>query len=120
MNLFSRQLAAFRATRQTQTGRFAALLGDLTWASRLGYRMDPTQAAPPARIGERCGGRGRMWQHRETIGGKHAMSIIRIGTTKKFADGWEAIFGGKRKASGAKPRVRVAKTRKKVVPRKKK
>lgn len=25
------------------------------------------------------------------------MSIIRVGTTKKYADGWDAIFGGKRK-----------------------
>jgi hypothetical protein len=24
------------------------------------------------------------------------MSIVRVGTTKKYADGWEAIFGTKR------------------------
>jgi hypothetical protein len=28
------------------------------------------------------------------------MSVIRVGTTKKFADNWENIFGGKKKAAG--------------------
>ena len=26
------------------------------------------------------------------------MSVTRVGTTKKFADNWEQIFGGKKKA----------------------
>jgi len=26
------------------------------------------------------------------------MSVIRVGATKKFADNWENIFGGKKKA----------------------
>lgn len=26
------------------------------------------------------------------------MSIIRVGTTKKYADGWDAIFGGRKKS----------------------
>jgi hypothetical protein len=28
------------------------------------------------------------------------MSVVRVGTTKKFADNWENIFGGKKKAAG--------------------
>ena len=28
------------------------------------------------------------------------MSVIRVGATKKFADNWENIFGGKKKATG--------------------
>ncbi len=28
------------------------------------------------------------------------MSVIRVGATKKFADNWENIFGGKKKAAG--------------------
>ncbi len=30
------------------------------------------------------------------------MSIIRVGTTKKYADGWDAIFGGKKKSPSKK------------------
>ena len=30
------------------------------------------------------------------------MSVIRVGTTKKFADNWENIFGGKKKSTGRK------------------
>ncbi|MEX2091872.1 MAG: hypothetical protein WD971_04300 [Pirellulales bacterium] len=28
------------------------------------------------------------------------MSVVRVGTTKKFADNWQNIFGGKKKAAG--------------------
>ena len=28
------------------------------------------------------------------------MSVIRVGATKKFADNWENIFGGRKKAVG--------------------
>jgi len=38
------------------------------------------------------------------------MSIIRVGTTKKFADGWDAIFGGKKKS----PTKKAARSRKKA------
>jgi hypothetical protein len=30
------------------------------------------------------------------------MSVIRVGATKKFADNWENIFGGKKKATTSK------------------
>ena len=30
------------------------------------------------------------------------MSIVRIGSTKKFSDNWENIFGGKKAAPAAK------------------
>ena len=30
------------------------------------------------------------------------MSVIRVGTTKKFADNWEHIFGGKKSKSATK------------------
>jgi hypothetical protein len=33
---------------------------------------------------------------------KSTMSVIRVGTTKKFADNWEHIFGGKKKVVGGK------------------
>lgn len=29
------------------------------------------------------------------------MSVTRVGTTKKFADNWENIFGGKKRAAGS-------------------
>jgi hypothetical protein len=29
------------------------------------------------------------------------MSVTRVGTTKKFADNWDKIFGGKKKKSSA-------------------
>ena len=32
------------------------------------------------------------------------MSVIRVGATKKFADNWENIFGGKKKAAGKSAR----------------
>jgi hypothetical protein len=28
------------------------------------------------------------------------MSVVRVGATKKFADNWENIFGGRKKAAG--------------------
>ena len=54
------------------------------------------------------------------------MSIIRIGTTKKYADGWEAIFGHKSKKEGSekqgtvRARKPIGKTRKKKTPARKK
>ena len=38
------------------------------------------------------------------------MSIVRIGLaeTKKFAEGYEAIFGGKKKKSDQKPQAKAA------------
>ena len=38
------------------------------------------------------------------------MSIIRVGTTKKYADGRDAIFGGKKKS----PAKKVARSAKKA------
>jgi hypothetical protein len=32
------------------------------------------------------------------------MSVVRVGATKKFADNWEAIFGGRKAKSAAKPK----------------
>ena len=49
------------------------------------------------------------------------MSIVRIGTTKKYADGWEGIFGNKsRKPSTAKASQKASKGRKKSATRRKK
>ena len=48
------------------------------------------------------------------------MSIIRVGTTKKYADGWDAIFSRKKKSSGAKAGKSVGKGAKKTAGRKKK
>ena len=49
------------------------------------------------------------------------MSIIRIGTTKKYADGWDAIFGNKSKRSGtSKPRAASSQPKKKAASRKRK
>jgi len=40
------------------------------------------------------------------------MSIVRVGTNQKFAEGWEAIFGGKKrtakKATAKKPKKKSA------------
>jgi hypothetical protein len=47
------------------------------------------------------------------------MSIIRVGTTKKFADGWDAIFGGKRKSTAKKSAAPAKKRAKKSASRKK-
>jgi hypothetical protein len=38
-----------------------------------------------------------------------AMSVARVGTTKKFADNWENIFGGKKRASGGGAAGKAAK-----------
>ncbi len=46
------------------------------------------------------------------------MSIVRVGTTKKYADGWDAIFGG-RKGSGAKAKAGGKTTKKRTARRKK-
>ena len=49
------------------------------------------------------------------------MSIVRIGTTQKYADGWEGIFGNKRKKSStAKASRKANKGRKQAAVRKKK
>jgi hypothetical protein len=49
------------------------------------------------------------------------MSIVRVGTTQKYSEGWEGIFGGKRKKSGtAKATQKAGKGRKKAAARKKK
>ena len=37
------------------------------------------------------------------------MSVTRVGATKKFADNWEKIFGGRKKAAGSKPTGKTAK-----------
>ena len=47
------------------------------------------------------------------------MSIIRVGTTKKYADGWDAIFGGKRKPTERKSATSARKRSKKTAKRKK-
>lgn len=41
------------------------------------------------------------------------MSIVRVGTTKKYADGWESIFGGKRSDKTTAKRSKPAKKPKK-------
>ena len=41
------------------------------------------------------------------IEGECTMTITRVGTSKKYAEGWEAVFGGKKKAGG-KSRSRTA------------
>lgn len=44
------------------------------------------------------------------------MTIIRVGATKKYSDGWEAAFGGsqgKRKAAPAKKTKKAASAKKK-------
>ena len=48
------------------------------------------------------------------------MSIVRVGTTKKYADGWDAIFSRKKKSSGTKSRKPAGKGAKKTAGRKKK
>jgi len=50
------------------------------------------------------------------------MSIIRVGTTQKYSDGWSIAFGGKKKAGGAVARPAAAKAiskRGKPAPKKK-
>jgi hypothetical protein len=53
-------------------------------------------------------------KHREV-----AMSIVRVGTTKKYADGWDAIFGGRKKSGGAKAKAGGRTAKKKTGRRKK-
>jgi hypothetical protein len=38
-----------------------------------------------------------------------AMSIVRVGSTQKFSDNWENIFGGKKAKSPEKPAAKKAK-----------
>ena len=45
------------------------------------------------------------------------MSIVRVGTNKKFAEGWDAIFG--KKKSSAKKATRAATKRGKKRPKRK-
>jgi hypothetical protein len=37
------------------------------------------------------------------------MSIIRIGSNKQYADGWESIFGGVRRGGSASTRAKTSK-----------
>ena len=46
------------------------------------------------------------------------MSIVRVGTNQKYANGWESIFGNK-KGAAKKPAVAAKKTKKKSSGRKK-
>ena len=46
------------------------------------------------------------------------MSIVRVGTTKRYSDGWDAIFG-KKKAGTRKSPASPKKARKKTTKRKK-
>ena len=48
------------------------------------------------------------------------MSIVRVGTTTKYADGWDAIFSGKGKRSGAKKTAGAARKSSKKSPARKK
>ena len=45
------------------------------------------------------------------------MSVARVGTTKKFADNWENIFGGKKKSTAGKSTSKSSKKspKKKIV-----
>ena len=47
------------------------------------------------------------------------MSVTRVGTTKKFADNWENIFGGKKRSTAGKPTSKSSKKspKKKIVAR---
>jgi len=47
------------------------------------------------------------------------MSIIRVGTTKKYADGWDAIFSGRKKSTAKKSAPSAKKRAKKSARRKK-
>ena len=37
------------------------------------------------------------------------MSIVRVGSTQKFSDNWDNIFGGKKSKSSEKPAAKKAK-----------
>ncbi len=37
------------------------------------------------------------------------MSVVRVGTTKKFADNWDNIFGGKKKKTSTPTKKKPAK-----------
>jgi len=37
------------------------------------------------------------------------MSVTRVGATKKFADNWEHIFGGKKRATGGRAAGKASK-----------
>ena len=47
------------------------------------------------------------------------MSIVRVGSNQKYADGWGAAFGGKKKAKSATVTTAKKKTAKKKVATKK-
>jgi hypothetical protein len=36
------------------------------------------------------------------------MSVIRVGSSKKFADNWDSIFGAKKKGAAATPKTKKA------------
>jgi hypothetical protein len=48
------------------------------------------------------------------------MSIVRVGTTQKYAEGWEAIFGKSRKSSTKKTSASARKGRRKATGRRRK
>lgn len=47
------------------------------------------------------------------------MTIVRVGATKKYSDGWDAAFGGKKKSGAAKPKKTAAKKATKTSAKKK-
>ena len=36
------------------------------------------------------------------------MTIVRVGTNKKYSDGWDSAFGGKRKSTKSKSKKKVS------------
>jgi len=46
------------------------------------------------------------------------VTITRVGTNQRYADGWDTAFGGKRGGSGAKSAMKKATRSKKAVPKK--
>jgi hypothetical protein len=48
------------------------------------------------------------------------VTIVRVGATKKYSDGWESAFGGKRKAKSAAPAPKASPGKKSKASTKKK
>lgn len=50
------------------------------------------------------------------------MSTVRVGSNEKYAEGWDKVFGGKRKPAGKKAVKKAVKksVKKKAAPKKKK
>jgi hypothetical protein len=59
------------------------------------------------------GSAARTRTHREKIEGGWAMSVIRVGSTSKYADGWAAVFGKAAKPAAGKKSKAVKKAAKK-------